>query len=145
MNRVMLMGNLGDDPELRMTAGGEACMKFSLATSYTWKDKGGAKQEKTEWHRCVMWGKRAEGLVKYLAKGSKIAIEGRIQYGSYEDKNRVKRYTTDIIVDQVHFAGGTRAQGGQQGASPYAGNYADDGVDRGDKTTKVVDEDDIPF
>jgi single-strand DNA-binding protein len=147
VNRAILMGNLGSDPELRTSQGGEAVLKFSLATSYTWKDKGGAKQEKTDWHRCVMFGKRAEALSRHLSKGSKIAVEGRIQYGSYEDKNGDKRYTTDIIVDQLHFAGG--GKGGQQGGpSPYAGNYADDGVARAPAKAPAADEfseDDIPF
>jgi single-strand DNA-binding protein len=142
MNRVMLLGNIGADPELRMTQGGNAVLKFSLATSFRWKDERGEKQEKTEWHRCVMWGKRAEGLAKHLSKGSKIAVEGRIQYGKYEDKNGVERYSTDIVIDTLHFAGAKREAGGEQdGPSPYAGNY---GAEK--KTEdKSFDDDDIPF
>lgn len=142
MNRVCLLGNIGADPELRMTSGGQACLKFSLATSETWKDKAGAKQERTEWHRIVMWGTRAEALSKHLAKGQKVAVEGKIAYGKYDDKNGVTRYTTDIIVDNLHFAGGARNEGG---GSPYGGGYQDDGKDRGKKAEKEDNFDDLPF
>jgi single-strand DNA-binding protein len=141
MNRAILMGNLGSDPELRMTQGGKAVLKFSLATSYSWQPESGPRQEKTEWHRCVMFGKRAESLAKHLAKGSKVAVEGRISYGSYE-KDGIKHYTTDIIVDDLHFAGGSK--GGQQGGpSPYGGGYGKPA----EAAKPPVDEDfgDIPF
>lgn len=109
MNKWIGMGNLGADPELRMTSGGNACLKFNLATTEKWNDKqSGQKQERTEWHRCVMWGPRAEGLAKYLSKGSKVLVEGRIHYDSY-DKDGIKRYTTDIVVSDLEFAGDSKS------------------------------------
>lgn len=142
MNRVHLLGNIGADPELRMTGGGTAVLKFSLATNERWKDQSGAKQERTEWHRIVMFGKSAEGLARHLAKGMMVAVEGKIRYGSYEDKQGVKRYTTDINVDQLHFCGSSK--GSQQSSpSPYGGSYASDEAPAAQKSS--YDDDDIPF
>lgn len=141
MNRWHGLGNIGADPELRMTGAGSAVLKFSLATNERWKDQSGQKQERTEWHRIVMFGKRAEGLARHLSKGMMVAVEGRIQYGSYEDKQGVKRYTTDIVVDQLHFCG---SRGGQQSEpSPYGGSYASDEAPAAQKSS--YDDDDIPF
>lgn len=117
MNKVLLLGNIGNDPELKVTQGGQAVLKFTLATSEKWKNDAGEPQEKTEWHRCVMWGKRAEGLAKHLTKGQRIFLEGQINYGSYE-KEGVKHYTTDIKVFNLEFAGGKK----EGGASAPAGN-----------------------
>lgn len=139
MNRWHGLGNLGSDPELRMTAGGTAVLKFSLATNERWKDQSGAKQERTEWHRIVMFGKRAEGLARHLAKGMMVAVEGKIQYGSYE-KDGITRYTTDIVVDQLHFCGSSKG-GKQASPSPYGGSYASDEP----APAKDFDDDDIPF
>ena len=104
-NRVILIGNLGADPEMRYTAGGTAVCKFSLATSRKFTGKDGQKQEKTEWHRIVAWAKLAEICGQYLTKGKKVMIEGRIEYGSYE-KDGVKHYTTDIIAENMEMLGG---------------------------------------
>jgi single-strand DNA-binding protein len=133
MNKVILIGNLGQDPEQRYTAGGTAVCKFSLATARKFKDKTGAKQEKTEWHRIVAWGKLAEICGQYLTKGKQVVIEGRIEYGSYE-KDGVKHYTADIIAENMQMLGGpgqgNRPQGSAPGFGPPAGG---------------VPEDDIPF
>lgn len=138
MNRVHLLGNLGADPELRMTAGGQAVLKFTLATSESWKDKQtGQKKEETQWHRCIIWGPRGEGLAKHLTKGSKVVVEGKIKYGKYE-KNGVTHYSTDIVVDNVHFAGGSKAQ---PGGTPYGGNYAP----AAEPAADPLNDDDIPF
>jgi single-strand DNA-binding protein len=98
MNKVMLVGNLGGDPELKYTPNGNAVANFSLATNDGYGDN-----EKTNWHRVVVWNKPAESASKYLAKGSKVAIAGRIEYRSYDDKEGVKRYVTEIIADNVEF------------------------------------------
>ena len=109
-----MVGNLGADPEMRYTAGGTAVCKFSLATSRRFTGKDGQKQEKTEWHRIVAWGKLAEICGQYLAKGKQVMIEGRIEYGSYE-KDGVKHYTTDIVAENMQMLGspGGQATGGR--------------------------------
>src|SRR5258707_12249621 len=94
LNRVMLLGNLGADPELRVTPGGQAVLKLRLATNESYMDKNNVRQERTEWHRVTVWGKRAEGLGKILTKGDSLFIEGRIQTSSYET-NGERRYSTE--------------------------------------------------
>jgi len=132
MNRVILIGNLGADPDLRYTPAGTAVCKFSLATTRRFKDREGERQEKTEWHRIVAWAKLAEICGQYLTKGKKVMIEGRIEYGSYE-KDGVKHYTTDIIAENMEMLGGN-GQGNQcQGEPPFA------------PPPGGVPEDDIPF
>jgi len=102
LNRVMLIGNLGKDPEVSYTASGVAVAKFSLATSERWKDEAGNTQERTEWHNIVVWSKLAEICGQYLKKGSKVFIEGRLQTRSWDDKNSgTKRYTTEIIAQNM--------------------------------------------
>jgi single-strand DNA-binding protein len=101
INKVILIGNLGQDPELRYTSSGVAVASFSMATSESWKDQDGNVQEKTQWHKLVAWRKLAEIIGEYLKKGSKVYVEGRIQYRSYDDKNGVKRDITEIVVDQM--------------------------------------------
>ena len=107
LNKVILVGNLGADPEMRYTASGTAVCKFSLATSRKFTGKDGQKQEKTEWHRIVAWAKLAEICGQYLAKGKQVMIEGRIEYGSYE-KDGVKHYTTDIVAENMQMLGRPR-------------------------------------
>jgi single-strand DNA-binding protein len=104
MNRVMLIGRLGKDPELRYTPSGTPLAKFTLATSRKFIDRDGQKQEKTEWHRIVVWRKLAEICGQYLFKGKQVMIEGRIEYGSYE-KEGIKHYTTDIIAENMEMMG----------------------------------------
>jgi single-strand DNA-binding protein len=101
INKIILIGNLGQDPELRYTSSGVAVASFSLATGESWKDQDGNVQEKTQWHKLVAWRKLAEIVGEYLKKGSKVYIEGRIQYRSYDDKNGVKKDITEIVVDQL--------------------------------------------
>jgi single-strand DNA-binding protein len=101
INKIILIGNLGQDPELRYTSSGVAVASFSMATSESWKDQDGNVQEKTQWHKLVAWRKLAEIVGEYLKKGSKVYVEGRIQYRSYDDKNGVKRDITEIVVDQM--------------------------------------------
>lgn len=116
VNKAILIGNLGKDPELRYTPGGQAVASFPLATSEKWKDKEGVMQDKTEWHNIVVWGRQAETAKEYLAKGRQVYIEGRIQTRSWDDKDGNKRYTTEIVAMRVQFLGG-RGQGGDSGGN----------------------------
>jgi single-strand DNA-binding protein len=104
-----LIGNLGKYPELKYTPSGVAVATFSIATSESWKDKDGNAQEKTEWHRIVVWGKLAELCNQYLAKGRQAFVEGRLQTRSWDDKDGSKRYTTEIMANTVQFIGGATA------------------------------------
>jgi single-strand DNA-binding protein len=106
INIVILEGRLGQDPELKYIPNGTAVCNFSIATSESWKDKSGNKQEKTEWHRIVVWGKLAELCNQYLCKGKQAIIEGSLQTRSYEDKDKKKCYTTEIVAKNVQFIGG---------------------------------------
>lgn len=110
LNKVTLIGNLGSDPEIRTTANGSKVATFSLATSRQWNSPGGEKQEKTEWHRCVVWNARESGLAdvveKYCKKGDRIYVEGRIEYRQWQDKENQTRYTTEINVRELMMLGG---------------------------------------
>ncbi len=110
VNRVTLLGNLGHDPELKHTSGGIAVTTLSLATNEVWKDNDGNQQERTEWHRVVMWRKQAEIAREYLKKGSKVYVEGKLQTRSWEDKDGVKRYVTEIIADAFTMLDGKQAE-----------------------------------
>ncbi|MEX0801873.1 MAG: single-stranded DNA-binding protein [Candidatus Binatia bacterium] len=106
VNKVILIGNLGKDPELRFTSTGSAVANFSIATSEQWNDRDGNKQERTEWHNIVVWGKQGELCGQYLAKGRQIYVEGSIRTRSYDDKSGNKRYVTEIVAQRVRFLGG---------------------------------------
>jgi len=112
VNKVILVGNLGADPDMRYTPSGQGVCELRLATSESWNDKNGQRQERTEWHRVVVWGKRAEICSKYLSKGRQVYVEGRIQTRSYDDKDGNKRYITEIIAADVQFLGGGGREGG---------------------------------
>jgi single-strand DNA-binding protein len=114
VNKVILLGRLGQDPELKYTPGGSAVCNFSLATTESWTDKSGQKQEKTEWHRIVVWGKLAELCNQYLAKGRQAFLEGRLQTRSWDDKDGNKRYTTEILASTVQFIGGAASASNHQ-------------------------------
>jgi single-strand DNA-binding protein len=118
LNKVMLLGNLGQDPELKMIGGGNAVLNLRLATTETYLDKSNTRQERTDWHTVTVWGKRAEALAKILTKGSQIFVEGRIQTRSYE-KNGEKRYATDIVANNIILAGGRR--GGEARDGDFGG------------------------
>jgi len=111
MNRAMLLGNLGADPELRFTQGGQAVLNMRLATTETYLDKDRQRQERTDWHNVVVWGKRAEGLAKILGKGSSIFVEGSIRTSSYDDRDGNKRYKTEIVAHNILLTGGKPAGG----------------------------------
>ena len=140
LNRVMLLGNLGADPELK-NAGGQAVLRLRLATSETYLDKDKVRKEKTEWHSVTIWGKRAEALGRFLAKGDRLFIEGQIRTSSYEDREGVKRYRTEINATNVLLngkAGGPRPTGSD---SPPTSNANDDV----DYAGGLDSDSDIPF
>jgi single-strand DNA-binding protein len=112
VNKVILVGNLGRDPEIRHTRGGTAVATLNLATSSSWTDQNGQRQERTEWHRVVAWSKLAEIAKEYLAKGRQVYIEGRLQTRSWDDKDGNKRYTTEVVAEQMVMLGG-RGGGGE--------------------------------
>ncbi len=114
VNKVILLGRLGQDPELKYTPGGSPVCNFSLATTEAWTDKSGQKQEKTEWHRVVVWGKLAELCNQYLSKGRQAFLEGKLQTRSWDDKDGNKRYTTEILASTVQFIGGATASQSNQ-------------------------------
>ncbi len=106
INKAILIGNLGSDPEVRYTPSGAAVANFNVATNESWKDKSGQDQARTEWHKVVVWGKLAEICGEYLAKGRTVYVEGRIQTREWNDKEGTKRYTTEIVANTVQFLGG---------------------------------------
>ena len=108
VNKVILIGNLGRDPEIRYTQGGQAVANFTLATSESFNSREGKREERTEWHRIVVWGKTAELCAQYLSKGRTVYIEGRLQTREWEDKEGQKRKTTEVVAQTVQFLGGPR-------------------------------------
>ncbi len=147
LNRVLLLGNLGQDPELRMTSGGSAVLKMRLATTETYLDKNRVRQERTEWHNVVVWGKRAEALSKILSKGSRLFVEGGLRTSSYDDREGNKRYRTEVVANNIILAGGARGGGGPReepgpGSEPQGGGGG--GYDDADYGGGGGD-DDIPF
>lgn len=153
LNRVQLIGHLGRDPDVRYTAGDHAVANVSLATSETWKDKNGDKQEKTEWHSVQVWGKLAEIVGEYLKKGSKVYFEGRLQTRKWKDKEGNDRSTTEIVADKMLMLDnrGGRDDRDDDDDRPRGRDRRDDRSDRGSrdsgkKQSKFDDlEDDIPF
>lgn len=139
LNKVMLIGNLGKDPELRYTTSGVAVATFSIATSESWKDADGNMQEKTEWHNIVAWRKLAEICGEWLKKGKKIYIEGRLQTRSYDDKNTgAKKYITEIVADNMIMLDGK----GGMGESREGGSPMPVAEEQGSSAAK---DDDLPF
>ena len=150
VNKVILVGNLGRDAELRYTPGGAPVATLNLATTEVWNDKSsGQKQEKTEWHRIVLWGKSAESLSEYLTKGKQIFVEGRLQTRKWQDKYGHDKYTTEIRADRITLLGGGGGGGGGARPQPQrgAGAGAPGGGDHepmGEPISELTD-DDIPF
>jgi single-strand DNA-binding protein len=158
VNKVILIGNLGRDPETRYTTGGDAVTNLNIATSETWKDKAGEKQEKTEWHRVVLFGRQAEIAGEYLKKGRSVYIEGRLQTKKYTDKDGVEKYSTEIVGDRMQLLGSRDGSGGG-GDAEFSGGGGGGGARRegggagaaaskpAGAAKKNVDDfdDDIPF
>jgi single-strand DNA-binding protein len=136
VNRVILIGNLGRDPELRYTPSGTAVANFSLATTDRFSNKQGERQERTEWHRIVAWGRTAELCAQYLSKGRSVYVEGRLQTNEWEDKEGQKRRTTEIVAQTVQFLGGRNA--GESGGAPPPSSG-------GGPDSPPPPSDDIPF
>jgi single-strand DNA-binding protein len=135
VNKVILIGNLGRDPEVRSTPSGQPVANFSLATNRRWKDRDGNRQEQTEWHNIVCWGRQAEVAGQYLTKGKRIYVEGRLQTRSWEDKQSgEKKYRTEIVCENFQMLGGRGEEGGGASGGDYNGP-SDSGPE----------DDDIPF
>ncbi len=163
LNKVMLIGNLGSDPEVRSTTGGNRVATFSLATTRTWNAPNGEKQEKTEWHRCVAWNSKGTGLAdvveKFCKKGDRIYVEGRIEYRQWQDKENQTRYSTEVNVREMLMLGGGRGgasgdfdgeSGGKArataGAGAKSGAATAGGADFEDFPGALADgDDDLPF
>lgn len=165
LNKVMLIGNVGNDPEIRTTPNGSKVAQFSLATTRTWNGPGGDRQEKTEWHRCVVWNTRASGsgladvIERYVKKGDRLYLEGRIEYRQWQDKEGQTRYSTEINVrEMVMLSARGGGEGGENGgrargaaperarASATQSEAAGAGGDFEDFPGALVDEDDdLPF
>lgn len=137
VNKVIIIGHLGEDPDLRYTESNTAITKMSVATSERYKDKQGNQQEKVEWHRIVVFGKQAEHCNQYLAKGRQVYIEGRIQTRKYQDKQGNDRYTTEIVAQNVTFL-----SGGNEGRAPQQRQSNSRG---GGGYNQQFDNDDLPF
>ena len=121
INKVIIVGNLGKDPELRHTPQGQAVCNFSIATSESWNDKAGQKQERTEWHRVVVWGKLGELCSKYLQKGRQVYVEGKLQTRAWDDKDGQKRYTTEVVANTVQFLGSAAGASASRSNNDFAG------------------------
>ncbi len=167
VNKVILLGNLGRDPETRYTTDGGAVTNLNIATSEQWKDKSGEKQERTEWHRVVLFGRTAEIAGEYLKKGRSVYIEGRLQTRKYTDKDGVEKYSTEIVADRMQLIGGARegggggdvefnagassgggsgsGSGGGGGRREPSGSSGSGGAKGGGKKTTEDFDDDIPF
>jgi single-strand DNA-binding protein len=156
VNKVILVGNLGRDAELRYTPGGAPVATLNLATTEVWNDKAGQRQEKTEWHRVILWGKSAESLSEYLVKGKQIYVEGKLQTRQWDDKDGNKRYTTEVRSDRIVLLSGGggggmgagRSQARTAGAGAPTGSGGGGGGDQLEPMGEPINEltdDDIPF
>ena len=145
LNKVMLIGNLGRDPEVRSTASGQPVANFTLATSRRWKDKNGQRQEQTEWHYIVAWGKQAEIAGQYLTKGKQIFLEGRLQTRSLDDRQTgEKKYRTEVVCDYFQMLG-QRGGGGEVDAGAPAGGGGPTYDEGASGSGGAPEDDDIPF
>jgi single-strand DNA-binding protein len=153
VNKVILVGRLGRDPETRYTGGGQAVANFSVATDESYKDKNGERQKRTEWHKIVVWGKQAEIAQQYLKKGSLIFIEGRIQSREWQDKEGQKRTSFEIVASNFRMLGG-RGDGAAGGSSTFGGGARSEEHDQsgggeefggGGSSAPEITDDDIPF
>jgi single-strand DNA-binding protein len=153
VNKVILVGRLGKDPETKFTSGGQALATFTMATDSSYKDRSGERQKRTEWHRIKVWGKLAEIVQQYLKKGSLVFIEGRIETREWQDKEGQKRYTTEIVANEMRMLGG-RSDGMAAGAGAGGGGGRTDDFDQGGghsdepmggSSGPEISDEDIPF
>ena len=146
VNKVTLLGNLGADPDTKKTASGQSFTLFNVATSNAWTNREGQRQEHTEWHRIVVWGKLAETCAEYLFKGRKVYIEGRLQTRSWEDDKNQKRYTTEIVAFQVLFLGGGNQEKKPSATSSYTNEPSFGSPPASDESPSPAQEaDNLPF
>jgi single-strand DNA-binding protein len=146
VNKVLLIGRLGQNPEIRFTPSGAAVANFSLATNESWNDKSGQKQERTEWHRVVVWGKLAQLCGEYLSKGRQAYIEGRLQTRQWQDKEGQTKYTTEVIANNIQFLGGPNSErGAAAGAGASGGGKPQDDFSQVKMEEPSFTEEDIPF
>jgi single-strand DNA-binding protein len=160
VNKVILVGNLGRDAELRYTPNGSPVSSFSIACTEKYKDKSGQRQEKTEWVRCVMWGKRAEALSEYLMKGKQLYVEGRLQTRKWQGRDGKDNYSTEVVVTEIQLLGGGKGNGQRQqparaqqpaasAKDPFDTPFEDDGGGAYDEAVAAgggdLTDDDIPF
>lgn len=124
VNKVILVGRLGQNPEVKYTPSGAAVTNFSIATSENWMDKSGQKQERTEWHRIVVWGKTAENCAQYLSKGRQVFVEGRLQTRQWQDKDGQTKYTTEVQAQAVQFLGGASERSSREGGNHDSSSYS---------------------
>ena len=145
VNKVTLLVNLGADPELKKTASGQSLTLFNIATSNAWTNREGQRQEHTEWHRIVVWGKLAETCAEYLSKGRQAYIDGRLQTRSWEDDKGQKRYTTEVVASQVLFLGGNPEKRTSETQSSYTNEpaFGGEASDSSEHSVKIAN--DIPF
>ena len=161
VNKVMLIGNLGADPEVRYTAGGAAVANVTLATAESWRDKeSGEQQERTEWHKIVFFSRLAEIVGEYLKKGSQVYVEGRLQTRKWQDRDGNDRYTTEIVANEMQMLG-SRGGGGSSSGGPSSGGFSNEGQSDGARSSSSANtnqssspqqeppmddfDDDIPF
>lgn len=155
MNKVILTGNLGADPEVRFTPSGQAVCNFRMATSEKWKDKDGKRQERTEWHRIVVWGKLAELQGEWVKKGTKLTVVGKLQTREWTDKENRKNYTTEIVASEIEWISGTKSKedadntnppraSGRSGVQSGEMDYGNPPANERDDNPPPMD-DDIPF
>lgn len=140
INKVILIGRLGKDPEMRFTPNGKAVTNFTMATNEIWTDQNGEKQERTEWHRIVTWGKLAENCAKLLAKGKQVYVEGRLQTRQWDDRDGNKRYTTEVVASQMQILSAIDSQG-----SRVPDVSGDPGFSPDESLPSSPEFDDIPF
>lgn len=152
VNKAILVGRVGNTPELKSLDGGNKVVNFSVATSEYFKDKSGAKQEKTEWHNVVAWGSLAEIIAKNVVKGTQLYIEGKIQNRSYDDKDGVKKYTSEVVASEIKFLGSKKSEDGESASAPASSqSNTSQSSGKGASTAAPVfsnsdsDNDDLPF
>lgn len=145
VNKAILIGNLGKDPELRYTPSGQAVASFPIATSDKFKDKDGNWQERTDWHNIVVWGRQGETAKEYLSKGRSVYIEGRIQTRSYEDRDGNKKWITEIVAQRVQFLGSRDSGGSGGGRDESYSNSSQEAQPVGDQPMVSDEDDDLPF
>ena len=138
VNKVMLIGNLGGDPEKRVTGTGQVVTNFNMATTDRWTDKSGQKQERTEWHRVVVWGPQADSCAQYLNKGRQVYVEGSLRTRQWQDRDGNTRYTTEVIAQRVQFLGGPRGERTTEESTP---TFETDAT----PTLNAGSSDDVPF